>query len=215
MPRTEKLRAALRAKGKAPIAGLEPHKPWDPQPEEPAIWYSRFLKYLELGPNRSYQKCCNLVRGELGMQPYTVGGDWSIIARRWRWQDRAKAWDAEQHAIRTADERELRLEARRKRLEIEEEFIGIVRDAFATADIASVDQEQAREWLPQLRKFLCEMLVIQRQEFEGRYAGEAALQAPTITADDLRQAQRELERQLADEQAAAKRAEARRTRHRK
>lgn len=200
MPRTEALRAALRAKGKAPIAGLEPKKPWDPQPEEPAIWYSRFLKYLDLGHNRSLQKCCNVVRAELGLGPYTVGGDWSIIARRWRWQDRAKAWDAEQHTIMTAGQRELRLAARARRLEIEEEFIDTVRDVFDKADIASADQEQARKWLPQLRQFLRDMLVIQRQEFEGRYAGERAIEAPSITADDLRRAQRELEQQ----EAAAK-----------
>lgn len=201
MPRTEALRAALRAKGKAQIDGLEPKNPWDPQPDEPAIWYSRFLKYLDLGHNRSLQKCCNAVRAELGLGPYTVGGDWSIIARRWRWQERAKAWDAEQHAIMTTSQRELRLSARARRLEIEEDVLEMVREAFATADLASVDQEQARSMLPQLRQFLRDMLVIQRQEFEGRYAGERAIREPSITADDLRRAQRELEQQ----QAATKR----------
>ena len=197
MPRTEALRAALRAKGKAHIDGLEPQKPWDPQPEEPAIWYSRFLTYLDLGHNRSLQKCCNAVRAEIGLGPYTVGGDWSIIARRWRWQDRAKAWDAEQHAIMTVGQRELRLAARARRVEIEEEFIDTVREAFDKADIASAGQEQARKWLPQLRHFLCDMLVIERQEFEGRYAGEREIMEPSITADDLRRAQRELEQQQA------------------
>jgi hypothetical protein len=176
---------------------LQPQRPWDPQPEEPAIWYSRFLKYLELGSNRSLQKCCNVVRGELGLEPYTVGGDWSIIARRWRWQDRAKAWDAEQHAIRMADDRDLHREARWRRLEIEEEFLKTIRAAFDKANIAEVDQEQARRRLPQLRQFLRDMLVLQRQEFEGRHAGEPAISEPSITADDLIEAQREMERRTA------------------
>jgi hypothetical protein len=121
--------------------------------------------------------------------------NWSWHARRWRWRERAHAWDVHQRELLALSERNARLALRQRRVEVMEDTLETIRAALDTADIAGADQEQAREWLPQLRVFLRDMLVAQRQEYERLDDGSDDPGAPlAITADDLRAAQRELER---------------------
>ena len=62
-----------------------------------------------------------------------------------------------------------------------------------TANMTAADEQQARDWLPQMRVFLRDLLVAERQEFErGDYETDDPDNSLVITADDLRAAQRAL-----------------------
>jgi hypothetical protein len=111
-----------------------------------------------------------------------------------RWRERAHAWDAHQRDLLALSERNLRLGLRHRRIEVMEDTLEAIRAALESANIAEADQEVARAWLPQLRVFLRDMLVAERQEFEqGAYEQGDPAYAMAITADDLRAAQRALE----------------------
>ena len=66
----------------------------------------------------------------------------------------------------------------------------------AAANLTKVDQEQARAWLPFMRLFFKDLILLHRGELElfARENAQADEEGrPAITADDLRQAQRELD----------------------
>lgn len=73
---------------------------WDLLPDEPTKWHDRFLTYLGLGPWRSLHAAYLLDREQREVElPPARGtpGSWRKNAERWRWVERAKAWDAGQH----------------------------------------------------------------------------------------------------------------------
>lgn len=88
-----------------------PEKPWLRQKHEPALWYMRFKRYLEMGPKRSLRKA---VAGEPDAQKATKGtskksesknladvsvpGAWKRASKVWQWVERAQAYDLSQQA---------------------------------------------------------------------------------------------------------------------
>jgi hypothetical protein len=72
-------------------------QPWDVQVNEPALWYSRFDIYRRIGPeHRGMLTAINVVQDAAGKQRYQyVPKTWADAALKWRWYDRAQAWDAE------------------------------------------------------------------------------------------------------------------------
>lgn len=74
---------------------------WDRQEGEPAIWYSRFRRYLLLFPKRSvaaafHQEYSN--KPENTRKSENPDGTWYEKAKAWHWEERAQAWDAAQYA---------------------------------------------------------------------------------------------------------------------
>ncbi len=68
--------------------------PWDRQPGEPAVWYSRFENYRLLGPERSMLQGYNAWRARKGRtKSARVPGNWDKMASLWYWVKRADAWD--------------------------------------------------------------------------------------------------------------------------
>jgi len=72
---------------------------WDQMADESAAEYQRFLAYVSLGPSRSidkaYRHYCKRLAGadEVGVRAKTAPGNWQQNAVRYRWKDRAQAWD--------------------------------------------------------------------------------------------------------------------------
>lgn len=71
---------------------------WDRQEGEPLRWYQRFEKYRLMEPLHSipkvFQEEQTLKNPEKPrMKP---DKDWYAIAKQWRWEERAAAWDASQ-----------------------------------------------------------------------------------------------------------------------
>jgi hypothetical protein len=77
---------------------------WDRLPGEPARAYAAFTLWLSLGPERTLSAAAEAARKASaegrGRPPRAKTlGNW---ARRWRWEERAAAWDAEQARRRLA-----------------------------------------------------------------------------------------------------------------
>ena len=179
------------------VAGAGTDKVWDQWPGEPGQWYGRFKVYLALGPARSVraaQRGLNTVRGK--QPPGSLGRLDAEIAQKWYWRERANAWDVHQRELLALSERNLRLGLRGRRIELIEDHLELVCDVLDTANLPGVDEKQARAWLPQMRVFLLDLLVAERQEFEhSDYERDDPANNLTITADDLRAAQRAYEAQ--------------------
>jgi hypothetical protein len=79
---------------------------WDRLPGEPARAYAAFTLWLSLGPERTLSAAAEAARkasseGRAPRRPPRAQtlGHW---ARRWHWEERAAAWDAEQARRRLA-----------------------------------------------------------------------------------------------------------------
>jgi hypothetical protein len=178
--------------------------PWEPQPNEPAIWYTRFAEYLRLGPTRTMQRVRDNLCQETGKTSYKCGGHWSVAAQKWRWQERARAWDIDQ-CQRYADERRtMEVALHMRRLEIYNEGIEMCLDTLRAANLAAMTQEQARAMFGQMSRFLIKLLREERIECESyRYLDDEAA-AVHLTADDLIAAQRALQQRMNAVQGDAK-----------
>ncbi len=85
---------------------------WERQPGEPIRWFTRFTSFRLMGPGRSLMGCVNKERVQQGKEKYTKGVaySWSAAAAKWRWRERALAWD--KHVL--AEEERLQEERRRE-----------------------------------------------------------------------------------------------------
>ena len=130
--------------------------------------------------------------------------DGQSIARRWHWRERAHAWDVHQRELLALSERNTRVALHSRRVERMEDYLDAVCEVLDAANMTAADEQLAREWLPQMRVFLRDLLVAERQEFErGDYEKGDPDSSLVITADDLRAAQRALESEAQHSQAPA------------
>jgi hypothetical protein len=77
---------------------------WDRQRGESNLWYARFERYRLAGPSRSLLGTLNSEMIEKGLLRKTrVPGAWNRAFERWRWRERAEAWDEqERHKLQAA-----------------------------------------------------------------------------------------------------------------
>jgi hypothetical protein len=76
-------------------------KPWLRQKNEPALWFMRFHRYLDLGPKRTLQATIdaepepkrNKRRDETKPKSVSIPGAWSRAVKVWNWKERAAAYD--------------------------------------------------------------------------------------------------------------------------
>lgn len=71
---------------------------WEQMPDEPLRWYRRFEKFRLMEPVRSIALVFQAEETEKNREkPRTKPtGDWYEIAKQWKWEERAAAWDAYQ-----------------------------------------------------------------------------------------------------------------------
>lgn len=76
--------------------------PWNDRiAGEPADWYSRFVLYRDMGPQRTKLGAVHLAEAKAveegrKKQSKRVPGAWNAAIARWKWEERATAYDAEQ-----------------------------------------------------------------------------------------------------------------------
>jgi hypothetical protein len=170
--------------------------PWEPQPNESSIWYTRFAEYLRLGPTRTMQRVRDNLCSEMGKDSYRCGGHWSRAAQKWRWRERARAWDMDQCQRYASERRTMEIALHMRRLEIYNEGIEMCLDTLRAANLAAMTQEQARAMFGQMSRFLIKLLREERIECETyRYLDDEKADV-TITADDLIAAQRALQHRM-------------------
>jgi hypothetical protein len=149
--------------------------------------------YLGLGPMRTVKAAIVAASTESG-RSQSHCSYWLRHSRIWRWRERAQAWDAHQRELLAVAERNSRAALKSRRLDVIGDYLDVVRSVLDSAELEDTDKQQARQWLPQMRQFLLELLEAERQECEGpEYTRQDPLNAAPITADDLRAAQRELD----------------------
>jgi hypothetical protein len=97
------------------VGDVGERKPWERQPGEKAMWYSRFDTYYRpLGPAyNAWRK-----KAEKGGTKRSVAKSWELNARKWNWQERAEAWDEAERQRRHAEEEEERRKDRRERIRL-------------------------------------------------------------------------------------------------
>jgi hypothetical protein len=80
----------------------EPHF-WERQPSEPNRWFARFEAYRLAGPGRSLLGSVNAERlCRRAVKTHSIPHAWAEQARRWRWRERAEAWDEHQRQLARA-----------------------------------------------------------------------------------------------------------------
>ena len=101
----------------------QPH-PWDKLPSESTRWYSRFIKFRDLGSDRTIYKAYCFITKSQKKPGYGAPGAWKEAAEKFNWNERAQAWDLAQ--IRKLEE-DLQ-ERQQKEIEAEMEDARIIRD---------------------------------------------------------------------------------------
>ena len=93
---------------------------WGQQAREPALWFHRFDAYYRpLGPERKLLRAYKWWhRMEKGRESQAVSAptSWREAADRWRWVERAEAWDVQQRLERLREEDEQRRKNREQRI---------------------------------------------------------------------------------------------------
>lgn len=79
---------------------------WEKQDGESSVWYRRFSRYLLMFPKRSVAAVYNEENNEPDHgeenrekpRKSEPPGHWYEMAKQWKWEERAEAWDAAQFA---------------------------------------------------------------------------------------------------------------------
>jgi hypothetical protein len=170
------------------------HKLWDQMPGERSLWYNRFQAYLNLGVTRSVAAALRCAGEQARGKAYAGVANWYKQAARWHWRERAHAWDVNQRDLMALSERNARIALRSRRVARMEDYLDEICEVLDSAHMSSADEKLAREWLPQMRVFLRDLLVAERLEYEhGDMERNDPDHVVEITAEDLRAAQRALE----------------------
>jgi hypothetical protein len=77
-------------------------QPWDQQPGETGLAYAAFRFYRDLGPTRTLDAAYNAQQATKKPRPdapadtgqKTASGGFRVMAIKWRWVERVRAWDA-------------------------------------------------------------------------------------------------------------------------
>jgi len=111
---------------------VDDRKPWERQPGEPALWFSRFDRYFRpLGEERTIEEAWRRWKHDNARHSKTARPhkSWYRIAREWHWWERAEAWDDEQRRLRWAAEERERQEMLRRHIQMAQSMqsIGLLR----------------------------------------------------------------------------------------
>lgn len=75
-------------------APVPSEKPWRRMSGEPTLWYTRFQTFYRLGVRRSMLGCYNRLRAQEGKsEVIQLPNNWRRQTQRWRWRERAEAYD--------------------------------------------------------------------------------------------------------------------------
>lgn len=94
-------------------ASMNEHLPvqpiWERQPEEPSLWFARFLLYRNEKPaRRELLEAARIYQAQASKGPYKpykhTPGAWKVQAEQWNWKDRAEAYDKARQAEQEARE---------------------------------------------------------------------------------------------------------------
>lgn len=164
---------------------------WEREDGEPSRWFARFDTYRLLGPGRSIEEAFRRARETEGLRAERPGSIWYEMAKRWRWAERAEAWDAHIRAELLAREQERRFDAREKRLAIIDRMLHLAERVLLNSGLENLSEEDSRAFLPLMRIMLRDMLRAQQIELAFSVSDAGATgQVQPFSADDLLEASR-------------------------
>jgi hypothetical protein len=174
------------------------HERWLRQPGEPGGWFARYEIYRLLGPRRTIEKAYVVAREAEGLKGVRAASSWYENASKWRWRERAEAWDEAERQVFLQSELTRRTDARRRRLELIE---AAQEQAYAALNVASLaelkatapeDVAAAREMLATVRMLLFDALKAQRLEY-GESTEIVSEGVAPYSADEMASAMAEVE----------------------
>lgn len=119
-------------------------RPWEQQDDEPVLWFDRFEQYRLLGPTRTVMAVYNDFRAGRGKgRAKTPPQSWTEATHRWRWKDRARAWDMSLVQRRQEEWEEERSENKRQRLALLGSFRAKMTEAVALLDPTDIRWAEA------------------------------------------------------------------------
>ena len=161
--------------------------PWDRLPNEPTLWYGRFEIYRLLGSRRNIHRAYRICKFAEQLNGRGPNNYWYTVAERWRWRERAEAWDAQRLAqFREAAEDRI-LEAQSIRIDMIQD---VLQRSYDELDSKLSDAE--RPPLKDICRLFIDMLNEQRKELPVG-ASPPRDEEIAFTADDMLRAQRKLE----------------------
>jgi hypothetical protein len=155
--------------------------PWDRLDDEPAPWFARFDRYRLLGPSRTLEETWRGEQNGAERSGKRAPGSWCEQARRWRWRQRAEAWDAVQRAARQA-ERLAELEEAQAR----HRLMARLMQEKAIQTIRAIKPEELSRM--EALRYLLDGIDLERRSIE-----EPAILALQLEVDDLKRQQRQEE----------------------
>lgn len=162
-------------------------RPWDRRPDEPTRWYARFDIYRLLGPTRTLEDAYRATQAVEHLPGQRPGAGWRTAAKRYCWQERATAYDDAQRADLHDHLQDRRDQARHTRLHMVEQLLRMVFNVILGANLATLDQNEARTLLPTLRVLFMSLLGAHRTEY-GPPADSVDAGLEPFTVDDFLQA---------------------------
>lgn len=179
-------------------------QPWDQLKDEKSAWFKRFEQYRLMGTKRSFLAVYNQERREKARKGATefkpaksVPSSWRNAAKKYRWEDRAEAWDA-QEAIRirterAAEERRLReaaMQNRRGMLGAMENILARTMQDYMGGSSKTADPQDVMRLMTAMEKLnrdsRLEFGDMPKQEIDLNVKG--SLKTGKITADDMARA---------------------------
>jgi hypothetical protein len=108
---------------------------YDRLPNEPVKWYSRFLQYIKIPPDkRSISAVYNIEREIQGKPHASPTTNWLVVFRDYKWKERAEAWDMDRFEEEKSDIIEEVKRQKQIRLKMLEGFKGKLVTALAQFD---------------------------------------------------------------------------------
>ena len=158
-------------------------KLWQPQPDEPPVWYNRFHIYLKLGPSRTLPTAYRIWAGSQGRPSRTTRKQ----STNWNWKERAMAYDRANRKELAALETPRTAEARTRRLRGMVRIINNTADALDTADLKNLSTEKAHELLPSICLLFASTAKLQRHELQSHHPPEQSPRPPAGRNGTVRQ----------------------------
>jgi hypothetical protein len=145
-------------------------KIWLQQPGEPLLWFNRFVLYRNQGVRRTLREAMNQDRERQGKEPAdaTAGGlaSWRPLIRRWRWQDRAIAFDLWMAGERNRQGEPIRDEASLARRDSLDNMLRTIEKGIGKAQIEKLDVDEARKMMPTLVGLYKAVMEMHRNEYK-------------------------------------------------
>lgn len=169
---------------------------WDRQPGESEKMFSRYTQYQLLGRKRS----ARLVAEEIDKSPSYV----SNVGHRYRWRERAQAWDAEQDRLFLDKLNEERKRMVDEHLALSRSMMAKVAERLASLDPADLSPTDISRWSQVLTQIQRQALGEPDRVTVSGTPGGHPIEVAAVSADPVERARQfealrsNLERTLAD-----------------